>query len=71
VKTIYTDDKGDEHEFLIDDSKVVGVEFCTSDTDGKNVKFLLASGKTLTLYLAFVNDEVWKQLKDYYHKRFV
>lgn len=71
VKVNYVDDKGGEHEFLIDDSKVVSVDFYTNDEDGATIKFLLVSGKTMTLYLGFINVETWKQLRDHFRERFI
>jgi len=70
MKVIYVGDRGEEHEFLINDSRIAGVDFY-ADEDGKMVKFFLVSGKTMTLYLGFANDEPWKQLKDYYSERFI
>lgn len=70
MNIIYIDDKGEEHEFLIDDTKIAGIDFHSNGEDGKDVKFLLASGKIITLYLGFVNDEPWEQMKTYY-ERFV
>ena len=71
MKVNYVDDRGEKHMFLIDDSQVAGIDFHTNDEDGKKVKFLLASGETLTLYLGFVNNEPWEQLRDYFRERLI